>query len=131
MDRKRWWTCAVGAMLFVVNLQAGGCSKFPGTANDVDFTWESDPKSPRVGPNMFTIKLNGPHGEKLVGARVSLEGHMSHPGMSPAFAEAIEVAPGQYRGTLDLKMRGDWIVLFHITLTSGRTFDRQAKIQAN
>jgi hypothetical protein len=49
--------------------------------------------------------------------------------MSPVFVEANETAPGRYQGTLEFNMRGDWTVIFHITLASGRTFDRQVKIQ--
>ncbi len=65
----------------------------------------------------------------LSGARVSLEGDMSHAGMSPAFGDAKEVAPGQYQGKLDLNMRGDWTVFFHVLLRDGLAFDRQVKIQ--
>jgi len=54
---------------------------------------------------------------------------MSHAGMAPALSETIEVGPGRYQGTLDLNMRGDWIVLFHIKLASGETFDRQIELR--
>jgi YtkA-like len=126
---NRWFAAAVGVLLFVANLQANGCSKSASAPNDVVFNWESDPKPPHVGSNTLTIKLAGSRGEALAGAHVSLEGDMTHAGMSPAFSEAKEVAAGQYQGKLDLNMRGDWIVTFHITLTSGQTFDRQVKIQ--
>src|SRR5580658_9208046 len=126
---NRGFVSAVGVMLFVANLQANGCSKSSSAPNDSVFTWESDPKPPRVGPNTFTIKLAGSDGKMLAGAHISLEGDMSHAGMSPAFGEAKEVTPGQYQGKLGLNMRGDWIVSFHIVLTDGRTFDRQVKIQ--
>jgi YtkA-like len=118
---NRWFVGAVCVTLFVANLQANGCSKPSSAANDISFGWESEPKPPRVGPNTFTINLAGRRGEMLAGARVSLEGDMSHAGMSPAFGEAKEVAPGQYQGKLDLNMRGDWILSFHITLTDGRS----------
>jgi len=49
--------------------------------------------------------------------------------MSPVFSETKEIGPGRYQGTLDLNMRGDWSVLFHITLLSGRTFDSQVTIR--
>jgi hypothetical protein len=53
---------------------------------------------------------------------------MSHPGMSPVFGEAKEIAAGRYEGTIELNMRGDWTVLLHITLVSGQKIDRQVKI---
>jgi hypothetical protein len=82
-----------------------------------------------VGFNTFTVTLTSASGERLGGAHVSLEGDMSHAGMAPVFAETSELAPGRYQGTLDLNMRGDWIVLFHIKLASGETFDRQIELR--
>jgi hypothetical protein len=49
--------------------------------------------------------------------------------MAPVFGETREPSPGRYQGTLDLKMPGDWIVLFHIKLASGETFDRQIELR--
>jgi len=54
---------------------------------------------------------------------------MSHAGMAPVFGETRELAPGRYQGRLDLNMRGDWIVLFHIKLASGETFDEQVELR--
>ena len=54
---------------------------------------------------------------------------MSHAGMSPVFGDAREMEPGRYRGTLDLNMRGDWTVLFHIKLANGAAFHRQVNIR--
>jgi YtkA-like len=116
-------------MLWLASFQAQGCSKSSRATNDVVFACDSDPKPPRTGRNTFTVSLTGPAGEPLAGAHVSLEGDMSHPGMSPVFGEAKEVGPGRYQGVLDLNMLGDWTILFHITLSSGRTFDRETKIQ--
>jgi hypothetical protein len=59
---------------------------------------------------------------------------MSHAGMSPVLGDAREIEPGRYQGALDLNMRGDWTVLFHIRLANGVAFDRQVdirNIQAN
>ena len=65
----------------------------------------------------------------MTGAHVSFEGDMSHPGMSPIFAEAKEVSPGHYQGALDLNMLGDWTVLVHITLAGGQSFDRTIELR--
>jgi hypothetical protein len=94
----------------------------------VAFTCDSDPRPPRIGLNTFTVVLTSSKNDRLAGAHISLEGDMSHPGMSPVFGEAREIAPGQYRGTLDLNMLGDWTVVFHITLADGESFDRQVQI---
>jgi hypothetical protein len=108
---------------------SGGCAKTSHDSTGIFFSCESDPSPPRLGSNTFTIMLTGMDGTRLRGAYISLEGDMSHPGMSPVFGEAKETAPGRYQGTLDFDMRGDWTVLFHIKLTSGQTFERQVKIQ--
>jgi len=119
----------VFVLLMLANIQAVGCAKTTGIPADVDFRYESDLNYPRVGPNIFTVTLTSKAGERLAGAHVSLEGDMSHAGMSPVVGDAREIERGRYQGTLDLNMRGDWTVLFHIRLASGVAFDRQVDIR--
>ena len=54
---------------------------------------------------------------------------MSHPGMTPVFAEATEFEPGRYRANLELSMAGDWHVAVRVTLRDGRTFEHQFEIK--
>jgi hypothetical protein len=63
------------------------------------------------------------------GARVTLEGNMTHAGMTPVFAEAKEVEPGRYRATLEFTMAGDWVVLVHAALPDGRKIERQFDVK--
>jgi YtkA-like len=58
-----------------------------------------------------------------------VEVDMSHPGMSPVFAEATETAPGSYRANIDFSMGGDWVVLLHIKLADGRKIERQVDVR--
>lgn len=132
------WNQRLGQWAFVflmlANMQTAGCAKTTGIPADIDFRCESDPSHPRVGPNIFTVTLTSKAGERLAGAHISLEGDMSHAGMSPVFGDAREIERGRYQGTLDLNMRGDWAVLFHVKLANGVAFDRQVdirNIQAN
>jgi hypothetical protein len=119
----------MGLALLLASVFACGCGHSSSKAPDgIAVTWESTPKPPRVGPNTFTVILTGSKGQRLAGAKVALECDMSHPGMSPVFGTAAETAPGQYIGTLDLNMLGDWTVVFHITLPDGRSFDRPVNI---
>jgi len=129
MARNRLFDVLAATLFLFVNSQLNGCVKSSGVSSDVDLTYESDPRPPRIGVNTFTITLTGRNRQRVGGARVSLEGDMSHAGMRPVFGEAKEVGPGRYQGTLDLGMRGDWTVLFHITLANGQTLDREMKIQ--
>jgi len=119
----------VSLLLLHASSLASSCSKSSGTSNDIAFACEIDPTPSRVGKNTFTVTLTAVGGDRLAGAHISLEGNMSHPGMSPVFSETKEIGPGRYQGTLDLNMRGDWSVLFHVTLPSGRTFDRRVTIR--
>jgi hypothetical protein len=59
---------------------------------------------------------------------VGLEGGMSHPGMAPVFGETREVAPGQFRGSLEFAMAGDWVLLIHVTLPDGRKLEREVSV---
>jgi hypothetical protein len=129
MLRNRNLGLAIIALVSLVGLQTSGCSNSSSNSNDIAFSCVSDPQPPRVGINSFRVTLATSGGERVAGARISLEGGMSHSGMGPVFGEAKEVAPGRYQGTLELNMRGDWIVMFHVTLAGGRTFDRQVEIQ--
>jgi hypothetical protein len=67
-------------------------------------------------------------GNPIAQARVSLEADMSHPGMAPVFGNTKEVAPGQYQGSLELAMPGDWVVLIHVTLPDGHQLERQLSV---
>ena len=117
------------AMLALTIFLAWGCSKSSRAASDVSFVLASDLQPPRAGRNTFTVTLTSQAGQPVHGARVSLEGDMSHPGMSPAFADAKEIAAGTYQARLDLNMLGDWTIIAHIQLPDGRTFNRETKFQ--
>jgi hypothetical protein len=65
----------------------------------------------------------------ITGAKIALEADMSHPGMSPVFAEARESEPGRYLAHLDVPMAGDWVVLLHITMPGGEKLERQIDVK--
>lgn len=91
---------------------------------------EISPQTPKVGSNTFSLKLTDAASAKpLSGARVRLEGNMTHAGMAPVFADAAEVEPGRYRATLELTMSGDWVVLVHAALADGRQVERQLELK--
>ena len=129
MVRTRRFGFYICVLLVLANSQTVSCSKPSDVPNNVAFTYESDPKPARIGVNTFTVTLKSTGGERLGGAQVSLEGDMSHAGMSPVFGETREIVPGRYQGTLNFNMRGDWTVLFHIKLANGETFDRQVELR--
>jgi hypothetical protein len=88
----------------------------------------------RVGQNTVTCKLSGEAQKPVSGARISLEGNMSHAGMSPTFGEAKEKSPGTYTGAIDLNMRGDWVVTVHVVMADNAKLDQEInvhKLEAN
>jgi len=92
-------------------------------------TAEITPQPPRVGQATITLRVTGASGQPVTGARVALEGNMSHAGMAPVFAEAMEVEPGRYRANMELTMAGDWIILVHVTLPGGEKVERQFEVK--
>ncbi len=54
---------------------------------------------------------------------------MSHPGMSPVFAESKEVTGGQYQANINFAMAGDWVLVLHIKLPDGQTLERQIDVK--
>lgn len=56
-------------------------------------------------------------GSAVSGARLSVEGNMSHPGMVPVFADAAELEPGRYQAIMKLSMAGDWRFTVHTSLS--------------
>ena len=96
-----------------------GCYRSKPDVSGVMFILEASARPATVGRNTITLRLNDMSGQAITGARVQLEGNMSHAGMSPAFGEAREIAPGRYQGSLELSMAGDWVVSAHVTLSNG------------
>lgn len=95
---------------------------------DIAVQYEIAPQPPRAGTTTIDLKLTDKNGAPVGGARVDLEGNMSHAGMAPLSGEAKEIETGKYRGTLQLTMAGDWVVLVHITLPDGQKLQRQIEI---
>lgn len=114
-------------VLLFVALLAFACQK---TAKppDIALEYEIAPQPPRVGAATIDLKLTDKNGVAVSGARVDLEGNMSHAGMAPVSGEAKEIETGKYRGTLQLTMAGDWIVLVYITLSDGQKLERQIEL---
>lgn len=97
--------------------------------SELTLTHEVSPQPPRVGPLTITLRLADASGKPATGVRITLEGNMSHAGMTPVFAGAKETEPGRYSSTMELSMAGDWYFLVHMTLPDGRKLERQFEIK--
>jgi YtkA-like protein len=110
-------------------LLIASCSRPVGSSSFVAIEHEISPEPARVGPATITLKLANSAAKPITGAHVAIEGDMSHPGMSPRFAEAKETDPGRYEARLEFAMAGDWVILLHVTLSDGKKLERQFDVR--
>lgn len=96
---------------------------------NVTLEHEVSPQPPRVGQMTITLRATDISKKPVTGARITLEGNMSHPGMVPVFADAREIEPGSYLSTMELSMAGDWSVVARMVLPDGRKLDYQFEIK--
>ncbi len=90
---------------------------------------EIEPEPPVVGPATVTVSLADAEGHPITRAKLTVEGDMSHAGMSPVFVESQEVTGGRYQAHIDFAMAGDWVLLLHIQLADGEAVERQIDVK--
>ena len=117
------------ASILAVLLILVGCQTSPDPKDAVSIEHEVAPQPLHVGVSTIDLKLTDAAGDPITGARIHLEGLMTHPGMRPVFNEAREAGPGRYQSSLEFKMAGDWIVLLQITLPNGQKLERQFDVK--
>jgi hypothetical protein len=132
-SRLRIVVSSCGSAFLVLALCANfflsGCHRESEIPPDLVFEHKIAPDPPRTGPATVTLKLADSAGNPINGARISLEGNMSHSGMRPVLSEAREAEPGRYEAPLEFTMRGDWVILFHVILPDGRKLQRQIVVK--
>jgi hypothetical protein len=120
-------------MFLLVALAVGtplaGCRKGAEAQTDILIAHEIAPQPPLVGGATVSLKVTDESGRGVTGAKIKIEGNMSHPGMAPVFAEAWEVEPGRYQAHLAFNMSGDWVLLIDLTLPDGRKLQRQLEVK--
>ena len=105
------------------------CKHKNDSVSELTLAHDVSPQPPRVGVVTITLKAMDGANKPVTGARITLEGNMSHAGMAPVFADAKETAPGSYISNIELSMAGDWYVVAHVTLPDSRKVDRQFEIK--
>jgi hypothetical protein len=118
---------AVAALFLTLVVTA--CNKPTESSPVVSIEHEITPQPVHVGLATLNLRLADAGRRPLTGATITLEGNMSHAGMSPIFAQARETEPGRYQAILDLTMAGDWSILTHITLAGGQKLERQLDVK--
>ena len=96
--------------------------------NATTLSWTLTPPSPIVGPATLTVTLRDSSGSAVTGAKVRLEGHMSHPGMTPIVAEAVERTPGIYLVPFSFAMPGDWVLIVSATPSDGARIEQRIEV---
>ena len=87
-----------------------------------------DPAAPRVGSTAAVrVTLSDGQSNPMRGARVSIEAHMSHPGMTPVVADARETADGIYVARISFSMAGEWTLVASGVLADGRRISALAE----
>lgn len=116
-------THLLGAMFLLSGCQAPTADT---SSTQVDLTME--PAEPVVGSSLLSIRLADADGKLMQGASVRVEGNMNHAGMKPSFADLTESEPGEYSGTLEFTMGGDWFLLVTATRPDGSSIERQIDV---
>ena len=116
-------------MAWVTTLAATACHRGADPAPEITVREQITPRPARVGPASVSIQLADAARGPVTDAAIMVEADMSHPGMSPVFAQASELTPGSYRASVNFNMGGDWILLLHIRLADGRKIERQLDVR--
>lgn len=119
-----WAALALAAVLLAMT----GCRPNTSQISDAQVDVVLDPSPPEVGTSNLSLTLADASGKPLEGANVRVEGNMNHAGMKPSFADLSEVKPGQYEGTLEFTMGGDWFLLVNARLPDGRTVEHKVDV---
>ena len=139
-DRQRLRARTARAIaVLVCSLAAGGAGYGCGVdfhwhsdsdpSDDISVTWVLDPSPPVIGtPIVARMTLRDRDQKPVIGARLRLEGVMSHPGMAPVVADVVERGDGVYDAPLQFTMAGDWILLVTGKLADGRELKKRIEI---
>jgi hypothetical protein len=106
----------------------GGCA--PADPSEaIRVSWTLDPSPPAVGaPIVARLVLRDRDQKPISGARLRLEGFMSHPGMAPVLAAIVDRGEGTYEAALRFTMAGDWILVVSGQLPGGEPLRKQIEI---
>ena len=127
--RVRWVQATCRCFLVLLLLPGlSGCARGGSSLSDVQVELAVEPQPPQVGPAVVLVTLTGSGGQPIAGARVELEGNMTHAGMVPVLAPAVEIEPGRYRAELEFTMGGDWFILVRAGLADGRSLEEQVDV---
>jgi hypothetical protein len=114
------------ALTAILAASAGCAADRPTETIQVD--WQIEPAAPTLQrPARTRVTLTDEVGRPVTAVRLQIEGHMSHPGMAPVVAPAVESRPGVYEADIRFTMAGPWTLVASGATADGRrlthTFD--------
>jgi hypothetical protein len=112
------------AALIACSIFAPGCARSSVAADDMTVEWRLAPDPISGLPSRGELLLFDRSHRPVHGARLLVEGHMSHAGMAPIAAPATEREDGAYEVRLQFTMDGDWTVRVTGVLADGRRISR-------
>ena len=87
------------------------------------------PTPPVVGETTVArLTLRDEARRPIDGAKLRIEGHMSHPGMAPFIVTPEEEGDGLYEAHLEFTMAGDWILLVTGELPGQRRLSHRIEV---
>jgi hypothetical protein len=131
MSRFQLRVASLLLFAFLIAPVIAGCTRRSASQNDdlqIETSLKLTPDPAQVGMALLEIQLKDESGQALTGVELSLRGDMTHAGMMPVMADAVEVRPGVYQAQLEWTMAGDWIVTLDGTLPDGTVFTRQLDV---
>ena len=131
--QRRVLTAAVIiACSLAVACAAPGCDVYRDRereSSEVSVSWTLDPSPPLAGTSLVVrLTLRDREQKPITGARLRLEGLMSHPGMAPVTADLTERGNGDYEAPLQFTMAGDWVLVVTGELAGGGQIKKQIEI---
>jgi hypothetical protein len=115
----------------VVIAVALGLAACGGGTDDVRAVWQVQPTPAVSGADSIVrLTLSRATGAPLRGAKLRVEGHMTHPGMEPVTAPLTDRGDGTYDARVRLTMAGDWVLVATGELPDGRRIVRQTDLAA-
>jgi hypothetical protein len=105
---------------------AGSAACRSNPSDQITAEWAIEPLPPVAGSEAVArITLQDRARNPVIGAKLHLEGLMSHPGMKPVVADVIELGGGIYQAPLRLTMEGDWTIVLSGVLRDGARITKQ------
>lgn len=85
-----------------------------------ELSWSVEPAAGAArADRTVRVAIHESGGAPIVGARLTLEGHMAHPGMPPVVTGMTERGAGVYDAEVPLSMAGEWMLVVSGTLADG------------